>query len=231
MSLPGPTLCLDIGGSGIKSLLLNGRGEPKSDQQRLTLPKPSTPQNVTEAIVTVAAGYKHYERVSVGMPGVIVDDVVVGCPSLGRDWTNIPLGRELNVKLERLVKVANDADVRGLGVVEGHGVELVLTLGTGMGSSLFVDGRLVPNFHLGHHPFRKKGTYEEYVGRTALKAVGVKRWSKRVLRVLDQIQPVLNPRVIYLGGMHAKRLKTDLPKFVKIVPELSGLLGGFHLWD
>ncbi len=231
MSLPGPTLCLDIGGSGIKSLLLNGRGEPKQDQQRVALPRPSTPHSVTEAIVAVTAGYKHYERVSVGMPGVVVDEVIVSCPSLGSQWKDIPLGRELKVKLECLVKVANDADVRGLGVVEGQGVELVLTLGTGMGSSLFVDGRLVPNFQLGHHPFRKKSTYEEYVGQIALKGVGVKRWSKRVLRVLDQIRPVLNPRVIYLGGMNAKRLKTDLPKYVKIVPELSGLLGGFRLWD
>lgn len=232
MALPGTTLSVDIGGSGIKTLLLDQRGSPISERRREPTPRPARPKPVLELISKLAGEVDYFDRIAVGFPGVVIDNVVKTAVNLHPEWIDFPLGRELEVRLERMVKVANDADLQGLAAVEGKGVEVVLTLGTGMGSALFHEGVLVPNLELAHHPFRKKLTYEEYVGRAALDAIGVKRWSKRVVRVVETIQPIWNPRRIYLGGGNAKKLKPNqLPRYVEVVPNLAGLLGGFKLWD
>lgn len=190
----------------------------------------SHPDKVLDAIVQLASKYKNYERVAVGVPGVVREDVIMRSP-LGNAWKDYPLGRQLHVKLECLVKVANVFDIKGLSVIEGEGVELVLTLDADFGSALFLDGRAVPNFSVGPHPFRKKSSYEDYVGAAALKAVGAKAWSKRVLRTLDLVGPMLNPRMIYLTGAYAKGLKTDLPPGVRIVQSPTSFLGSDRLWD
>jgi len=115
-------------------------------------------------------------------------------------------------------------------VVTGTGVEMVLTLGTGLGCALFVNGRYVPNLELAHHPLRKGRTYEEHVGNEAYEKVGKKKWNKRVRQVLAQVQPIFNPDLIYLGGGNAKHLKGDLPRNVKVTENVAGLLGGIALW-
>lgn len=224
------TLTIDIGGTGIKAMVLDEAGEPISERVRLETPRPAKPAPVLETIMSVIEPQPAFERVSVGFPGVVIDNVVHTAHNLHDDWIGFPLGRELELRTERMVRVANDADVQGLGVVEGVGVEMVLTLGTGLGSALFVDGHLVPNLELGHHPLRKGSTYEEYVGKAALAAVGAKRWNKRVRRVLAQIQPIWNPRKIYVGGGNAKKLRGELDDNVAIVPNVAGLLGGIRLW-
>jgi polyphosphate glucokinase len=126
--------------------------------------------------------------------------------------------------------VLNDAVALHAGVVEGKGVEMLLTLGTGMGCALFVDGYYVPNLELAHHPFRKGETYEEHIGARALERVGKKKWSKRVGRVIATVEPIFNPRVLYLGGGNAKHLKLELPPNVKVTENVAGLLGGIALW-
>ncbi len=224
------TLTIDVGGTGIKSMVLDEAGEPISERVRVRTPRPATPEAVVAAIMAVIKPQPAFERISVGFPGVVVDNVVHTAPNLDGEWAQFPLGRELEVATERMVRIANDADVQGLGVIEGEGVEMVLTLGTGMGSALFVDGHLVPNLELGHHPLTKKRTYEEYIGKAALKAIGDKAWNKRVRRVLAQIQPIWNPRLIHVGGGNAKKLKGSLPDNVRIVPNVAGLLGGIRLW-
>ena len=116
-------------------------------------------------------------------------------------------------------------------MIEGKGVEAVITLGTGMGFGLYVDGRYVPNIELAHHPFKKGKTYEERVGNAALDKTGKKRWTKRVLEVIAQLEPILNYRVLYLGGGNSRHLTVDdLPKNVIIVDNVAGLLGGIRLW-
>jgi polyphosphate glucokinase len=107
----------------------------------------------------------------------------------------------------------------------------MLTLGTGLGFALFYDGVYVPNLELAHHPFRKGHTYEEYLGLRAFRAVGKKKWNRRVARALEQIEPIFNPRRIYLGGGNAKHLKLTLPPHVRITSNVAGLLGGIALWD
>jgi polyphosphate glucokinase len=108
----------------------------------------------------------------------------------------------------------------------------VLTLGTGMGCAIFVDGRYVPNVELAHHPLRKKRTYEDYVGNAARVAVGNRKWSKRVHRVLQQVEATFNPTTVYLGGGNSSKLKgkSKLPEHVRIVENIAGILGGIALW-
>ena len=124
----------------------------------------------------------------------------------------------------------NDAGVQGFGVIDGKDLELVLTFGTGLGSALFYEGVYIPNLELAHHPFRKGQTYEEYLGLRAFRAVGRKKWNKRVAKALEQIEPIWNPRRIYLGGGNARHLKLRLPPHVRITPNSAGLLGGLALW-
>src|SRR5262249_40752903 len=158
------------------------------------------------------------------------EGVIRTAPNLHPDWAGFPLARTLQERFRRRTRVLNDAGLQGLGVVEGRGVEMLLTFGTGMGRALSDDGGYMPNIELAHHPFRKKKTYEDYVGAPALAAVGKKRWNRRVARVVAQVLPIFNPRRLYLGGGNAKHLDIELPPQVHLVANIAGLLGGVALW-
>jgi polyphosphate glucokinase len=216
------TLCIDVGGSGIKALVVDENGEPVTERKRIVL----------EAIVAASEGHGTYDRVSVGFPGVVVDGVVHTAPNLDGDWSSVPIVTLLQNRLGRPVRAANDAGVQGLGVIEGKGTEVVITLGTGMGFALYVDGTYVPNIELAHHPFQGPKTYEERVSDEVRRRIGDKKWRKRVRGVVDQILPIFNPRRVYLGGGNARLLDPDdLPDHVQIVDNIAGLLGGVRLWS
>ncbi len=228
----GPrTLAIDIGGTGLKMLVLDATGTPVSERDREKTPRPATPQAVLETLTRQIARQPEFSRVSVGFPGVVVDGIVHTAPNLDGDWTGFDLADELARVAGRPVRAANDADVQGLGDIEGEGVELVLTLGTGMGSALFVDGRLVPNLELGHHPFKRDRSYEDYLGKAALEEIGKKRWRRRVHKVLAVVEQIWNPRHVYLGGGNAKLLQEEkLAANVSLCPNTAGLTGGLQLW-
>jgi polyphosphate glucokinase len=137
----------------------------------------------------------------------------------------------LSERLERPVRAVNDVDLQGLGVVQGDGVELVLTLGTGMGAALFTDGALVPNLELGHHPFRDGQTYEDLVRDSELKRIGPLEWTARVLDAIQQIEPVFNYDRLHLGGGNSLNIKADLPGNVRIFTLAEGLRGALRLWN
>src|SRR5205807_10044598 len=124
------------------------------------------------------------------------------------------LGDVIQRKLGKPTRVLNDAGVQGFGVIEGKGVEMLLTFGTGLGCAVYFNGHYVPNLELAHHPFRKGKTYEEYVGAKALKRLGKKKWNKRVAEVIATVLPIWNPRRLYLGGGNAKHVKLELPPHV-----------------
>jgi polyphosphate glucokinase len=228
----GPrTLAIDIGGTGLKALVLDARGEKLTERVRVETPKPATPDAVVAALVALVNPLAPFDRVSVGFPGVVVGGTTLTAPNLDKRWQRFELRSSLERRLKRPTRVLNDAGVQGFGVIEGRGVEMVLTLGTGMGCALYVDGRYVPNLELAHHPFDGKRTYEELVGGAALDKVGKKKWNKRVAAVLAQVMPIWNPRRIYLGGGNAKHLRLDLPPHVRVTDNVAGLLGGIRLWD
>jgi polyphosphate glucokinase len=224
------TLAIDIGGSGIKAIVLDLRGKPLAERVRVETPRPATPKRLLQAIEKLVEPLGGFDRVSVGFPGVVVEGVTMTAPNLGPSWRGFKLARVLSQMLRRPVRVLNDAGVQGYGVVEGRGVEMVLTLGTGMGCALFLDGKYVPNLELAHHPFAHGSTYEQWVSDEALAEVGKKRWNRRVREVIAQVTPIWNPRQIYLGGGNAKHVTGKLPPHVKVMTNLAGLLGGIALW-
>jgi polyphosphate glucokinase len=223
------TLAVDIGGSGIKVMVLDAEGNPLSDRQRLKTPNPAKPQAVIDTILTLAKE-QEYDRVSVGFPGVVQSGVIKTAVNLHDDWLQYDLATSLNKLLSKPVKVANDADIQGLGAISGNGVELVITLGTGFGSALFVEGKLVPNLEMGHHPFRKRETYEQQLGRAALEKHGGKKWNVRLETAIANLDHLFNYDTLYIGGGETKQIKFNLPANVKIIPNVTGLLGGIKLW-
>ena len=225
------TLAVDIGGSGIKAIVLDTSGNPQTERSRVETPQPALTQPVISAISSLAAAQGEFDRVSVGFPGVVRRGVTETAANLEPEWIGFDLGSALVQSLAKPVRVANDADMQGLGATSGQGVELVITLGTGFGSALFLEGKLVPNLELGHHLFRKGETYEEQLGRRALDEVGSKKWNLRLEKAIASIQHLFNCDRLYIGGGEAKKVTLDLPSNVKIIPNLSGLLGGIALWQ
>jgi|GEM_PF-70315 len=225
------TLSIDIGGSGLKAMLLDPFGKPVSERQRVVTPVVPTPEAVIAGLDQLRALLPNFDRVSVGFPGVIKRGTTFTAANLHPEWKGFPLAAALEERWKKPVRVANDAAVQGYGAIQGQGVELALTLGTGMGSSLFTDGRLCPGLELAHHPWRKKGmTYEDYLGRRGLDKFGKARWNDFLQAAIAQTAATFNWDFLYLGGGNTKKIDFEPAPNVKIVPNETGLLGGVALW-
>lgn len=223
------TLAIDIGGSGLKAMLLDAAGKPLSERQRVETPAIPTPLAVLKSLDELRALLPRFDRVSAGFPGVIKKGVTLGAFNLHPRWKNFPLQAELEKRWKKPVRVANDASVQGYGAIKGDGVELTMTLGTGMGSALFTNGHLCPGLELGHHPWKKK-TYEDYIGRRGLDKFGKKMWNKFLEEAIAQTSATFNWDHLYLGGGNTKKIEFKLPKDVEIVSNETGLIGGVALW-
>lgn len=226
----GPvTLAIDIGGTGLKMQVLSPEGKPISDRLRVPTPIPATTKAILAALDELKVSVPLFDRVSVGFPGVIKNGKTWTAANLDPGWVGFPLARTLERRWGKPVRMANDCAVQGYAVIQGHGVELVMTLGTGMGSAIFTDGVLCPGLELGHHPWRKK-TYEDYLGKRGLQKYGAKRWNKLLKRAVKQTEATFNWDTLYLGGGNSKKVKlTDYPN-VKIISNEEGLLGAMALW-
>lgn len=225
------TLAIDIGGSGIKSLLLDGQGNPIGDRLRKATPRPALPSAVLQVIQELAIAHGQFHRLAVGFPGVIRNGTTRRAINLDPAWDDFPLQKVLQDMLGVPVRLANDADVQGLGAIQGKGVELVITLGTGFGSALFINGQLVPNLEMGQHCFRGRDTYEQCLGQVALDRVGIKVWNRRLLKVIASLERLFNYDRLYIGGGNAKKIAVPLPPNVTVVSNDKGLLGGIKLWQ
>ena len=223
------TLSIDIGGSGLKAMLLDPDGKPLTERQRVATPAIPTPLATLKALDKLREGFPSFDRVSVGFPGVIKRGITYTAVNLHPRWALFPLQVELEKRWKKPVRCANDAAVQGYGAVKGRGVELVLTFGTGMGSALFTDGHLCPGLELGHHPW-KKHTYEDYIGRRGLDKYGKKAWNKFIREAIEQTEKLFNWDHLYLGGGNTKKFDFKLPKNVSICSNEEGILGGVALW-
>ena len=226
------TLCIDIGGTGVKLIVVDAKGTELCDRQRCETPHPGTPQAIIGAIEGLTKQVPEFDRIAVGFPGVVRNGIIETAANLDLSWPGTNLSEELEKRLNKPTRVANDADVQGYACVSGEGVEMVLTLGTGMGSALFADGCLVPNLELAHHLFKKDKTYEDYVGRPALESVGKAKWIKRVERVVSTTKHIWNWDCLHLGGGNAKLLKdAGFSNEVILHSNKAGVLGGYYLWE
>jgi polyphosphate glucokinase len=226
------TLAIDIGGTGIKLALLDHAGRMLGDRARMPTPaKPVSPPDLVQAIETAAAGLGVFDRASVGFPGAVRDGRVLTAPNLGTElWAGFDLQTALAERWHKPVRVMNDADVQGFGAIQGEGMEMVLTLGTGAGTALFRNGQIMPHLELAHHPVHGDKDYDQYIGRAALAKKGKRAWNKRVERVIGILRTVVNFDHLYIGGGNAKAIRFELPPDVTIVPNTDGLTGGIALW-
>lgn len=232
-SAKGPlTLALDIGGTGLKAGLLDADGAMIGKRARVETPHPSPPDVVVPALVGLAHVLGTFDRISVGFPGVVRGGKVMTAPNLGtKEWAGFDLAGALHERLGRPVRLLNDATVQGLGVIAGHGVECVITLGTGFGFALYQDGRLAPHLELSQHIIRGQKTYDEYLGVAAVKKVGKTRWRRRVQKMLVQLRVLVNWDTLYIGGGDARLIDFALPGDVHVIPNEAGITGGVRLWD
>ncbi len=224
------TLAVDVGGTGIKAAALDEKGKMITERQKIKTPHNATPKKVIAVIQELANVTGAFDRASVGFPGVIKNGVVYTAANLGKGWDNFPLESALKEKLKCPVRIANDADVQGLGCVTGHGDELVITLGTGFGSVLFVDGHRI-HLELGHHPFHNGKTYEDELGNRAFLKKGKKKWNKHLREAIDEMSKTFNYDRLYIGGGNAATINFKLPPNVRVVSNTEGLLGGIKLWQ
>ncbi|MDF3071415.1 MAG: polyphosphate glucokinase [Polyangiaceae bacterium] len=225
------TLCIDIGGTGVKMIVLDPSGEPINARARELTPKPATWSAVLDLIRSMLRQQPSFDRISVGYPGVVQHGVTLTAVNLDPSWIGKNLQTELEVIAGVPTRVINDADLQGYGVIEGVGVEMVLTLGTGVGSALFLDGHLVPNLELGHHPFQKDKTYEERLSDAQLKEHGKQKWSKRVGDMIDTLSAIFNYDRLHIGGGNAEHIRIDLPDNVSLFDNVDGMTGGIALWE
>jgi polyphosphate glucokinase len=218
---PVRTLAVDVGATGIKATVLNELGEPVGERVRERTPRPGTPEQLVGVFRRLAERLQPYDRVSIGFPGVVHEGVVRVAPKLSPAWENVNAAALFEAALSAPARVANDADVQGFGAISGKGVELVVTLGTGVGSALFVDGRLVPNLEVGR----------DKLSDASRRAAGDGRWQRRMAKFVRKLERMFHFDHLYLGGGNAARVDVgQLPGNVRVVSNLNGLLGGIALW-
>jgi polyphosphate glucokinase len=239
------TLSIDCGGTGLKALLLDADAQPIGERVRVATPYPLSPSRFVAVLGELTDGISGYDRVTVGLPGMIRHGRVVSTPHyptlagpftpvdavLDEQWRGFDAQAALAEAFGRPTRVFNDAEVQGAGVISGAGVELVLTLGTGLGCALFDDGALAPHLELSHHPFRHGQTYDEQLGNKARVSGSHERWVRRVRKAIAVLRPVVWFDQLYLGGGNAKHLPADLGPQVSVVANTAGLIGGVRAWD
>jgi polyphosphate glucokinase len=241
----GPlTLAIDIGGTGLKASVLDANGAMVADRVLVKTTYPLPPTRLVDDLAALVAPLPATARVSAGFPGMVRKGRVLSAPhfvtedgpgtkvddELVKQWADFDLAGALRKRLGKPTKVANDADIQGAAVVDGKGLELVITLGTGVGTALFYDGRLLPHLEFAHHPFRKGETYNGQLGDATRKEIGNTRWNKRVRRAIETMRALTFFDHCYIGGGNAKHLTGDLGDQVSTVDNTAGILGGIKLW-
>jgi len=224
-------LAVDIGGTGLKAAIVDIKGRFLTERLRIKTPRHPGPKHVLAALVELVAPLKDYDHISIGFPGYVRDGVVHTAANLGtKAWKGFKLARAVEKKLGKPTRLNNDADVQGLAVVRGKGLELVCTLGTGFGTAWFRDGELMPHMDLAHLVMHRKDDFDVVVGDEARRKIGNARWNKRIKKLIPVLQSVFNYDHLYLGGGNSSDLTFKLPRNVTIVSNDAGMEGGAYAW-
>lgn len=246
------TLSIDIGGSGLKASVLDTKGNMLTDRVRVPTRYPMPPTGkggLIPTLLDLTRRLPEADRVSAGFPGMVRKGHVLSAPhfvtesgpgspvdrKLEAAWRDFDLCGGLGDAMGKPTRVANDADVQGVAVVDERGLEFVITLGTGFGTALVMDGRLLPHLEIAHQPFRKGETYNDQLGEPARKRIGDPRWNRRLRKAIEVLDDMLFFDRLYLGGGNSKRVDRtvlgDLNERITIVDNAAGILGGVRLWE
>ena len=242
---PPTTLAIDIGGTGLKASVLDADGRKIVDRVRTKTPYPCPPRVLIRELDKLTHQLPRWDRVSVGFPGFVRAGRVLTAPNLSTKggpgtalsrklvdaWAGFPLAAELEGRLGKPTRLSNDADMHGLAVISGEGLELVITLGTGLGTAVFLDGSPTPHLELALMPFQGRGTFQDQLGNRTRRRIGNRRWSNRVLAAVEMFDALLHIDRLYVGGGNAKKLKVDLGHRAELVDNAAGILGGIKLWE
>ena len=225
-------LAIDIGGTGLKASIVDRSGQLLAPRQRIKTPYPCPPSAMMEALAELTAPLPAHNRIAIGFPGVVRSGAVVTAPHFGtEEWTGFPLAEASAERFGSPARLVNDAEMQGLAVIRGKGLEFILTLGTGAGTGLFRDGRLMPHLEVAQHPiYGKKTTYNDYIGDAALKEEGAKHWNKRVAHAIEVLTSLLHFDHLFIGGGNARKLTLTPSPSITIVSNDSGIEGGAALW-
>jgi polyphosphate glucokinase len=238
------TLAIDIGGTGLKASVLDEDGAMEHDRVRVDTPYPLGPDKLVMVLTDLVKPLPTFDRISVGFPGMIRAGMVLSAPhfvsptgpggepaaKLVTAWNRYNLQAAISHSFGKPTKVANDADLQGAAVVAGKGLELVVTLGTGVGTALFYDGKLLPHLEFAHHAFRKDQTYNEALGEATRKHLGSKKWNKRVAEMIDALRALTFFDHLYIGGGNSTRVDLKLEADTTLTDNAAGILGGIKLW-
>jgi polyphosphate glucokinase len=239
------TLVIDAGGTSIKSIAFDAAGRTIGPLDRMATAYPLGPHDLVANVAALATAQPVTDRVSMGFPGMVRDGRVLTAPEyvtvagLGTGvssglvdaWTDFALVDALGSALAQPVRVANDADLRGIGVATGRGLELIATLGTGFGTAVVRDGVLAPHLELAHAELGDGQTYNQQLGDRARREIGDDEWTTRVDRALTALHRLIMYDRVWLLGGNTPSLTRDLGPSVTVVEDpAAGLVGGVRLW-
>ena len=243
------TLAIDCGGGGIKGSVVDERGTMVAPATRTPTPYPLPPELLVSTVVDLAGALPRATRVTMGMPGMIRHGVVIATPHyITRDgprsrvlpdlvacWDHFDMGHAIEEALGLPTKVLNDAEVAGAGAITGRGLEMIITLGTGLGNAVFDGGQLAPHIEVSQGPVRWGLTYDDYIGEHERLRLGDAHWSRRVRRVVDALRPMYLWDRLYLGGGNSRRITAfqlgRIGDDVVVVSNEAGMTGGARCWD
>jgi polyphosphate glucokinase len=216
---PRKILAIDIGGTHLKVRLSTGT-EKRAVESGVTM----TPEKMVDAVRGMASDWT-YDAIAMGYPGPVTDHVPVSDPhNLAPGWK----GFDFAAAFGKPVRIVNDALMQAIGGYEG-GHMLFLGLGTGLGSAMIAGNVCLP-LELAHLPYKKKRTFEEFVGVHALEAEGKHEWRLIVSDVVTRLQAALRPDYVVIGGGNADKLK-ELPPKCRVGDNENAFLGGFRIWQ
>ncbi|HVO46852.1 MAG TPA: ROK family protein [Steroidobacteraceae bacterium] len=215
---PRRVLVIDIGGSHVKFRVgPRGRADRFESGPKLTA-------GAMAARVTALVPRDRYDAVSIGYPGLVFHGRITAEPhNLGHGWVHFDFAAAFGAP----VRLINDAAMQAIGSYEG-GRMLFLGLGTGLGATLILDGVVEP-MELGHMPYRKGRTYEDYIGERGRLRAGTRKWRRQVHDIVVQLGTVLEVDYVVIGGGNAKRLKT-LPPRARLGNNNNAFAGGMRIW-
>jgi polyphosphate glucokinase len=225
-------LCIDVGGSGLKAAVISPSGKYLVKRHRLKTPKHRKPRQIVKTLAELAAPMGDFDCVTIGFPGVVKNGRVISAPHFGtKDWKGFDLAGAMGKKFGKPVKLLNDADVQGLAAIRGKGLELVCTLGTGLGTAWFRDGELMPHMDLAHLVVRKKDDFDIYVGDVTRRKISNAQWNRRIKKLVGVLETVFAYDRLYLGGGNSRCVNFKLPRNVAIVSNDAGMEGGAFAWS